>query len=222
MKGLGWSGVATIWRAVGEAAYPRTKRALDVLVAALGLVLGAPLLVLLAALIRLDSPGQALHWQWRVGRGDRLFRMVKFRTMRAGAEGELGPMLEGDPFARTSWQQWQKLYRDPRLTRVGRWLRPTSLDELPQLWNVLRREMSLVGPRPIQPSQRDAYGPALESYVKLAPGMTGLWQVSGRNRLSFAERVALDRRYMSKRSLRLDLGILLRTVVIVLRAEGAF
>ncbi len=198
------------------------KRALDMLTAALGLILGAPLLLLISALVRMDSPGPALHWQWRVGRGDRLFRMVKFRSMRAGAEDELDSMLEGDPLTRTTWQELQKLYRDPRLTRVGRRLRRTSLDELPQLWNVLRGEMSLVGPRPILPSQRAAYGLALESYIRLPPGITGLWQVSGRNRLSFAERVALDQRYVKERSLRLDLQILLRTVVIVFRSEGAF
>ncbi len=221
-KRLGCSGAATIWRGVEDAAYPTIKRALDMVAAAVGLVIGTPLLLLIAALIRIDSPGPVLHWQWRVGRGDRLIRMVKFRTMRAGAEEELEPMLEGDPFARATWRQWQKLYRDPRLTRVGRRLRSTSLDELPQLWNVLRGELSLVGPRPILPSQRSAYGPALESYIQMTPGMTGLWQVSGRNRLSFAERVALDQRYWRVRSLRLDLTILMHTVMVVLRAEGAF
>ncbi len=220
--GLAGAGIARVWRKVGEYTYPVTKRVLDVLAAAVGLILGAPLLLLVAGLIRLDTGGPVLYWQRRVGRGGRTFWMVKFRTMRVGAEGDLEPMLEGDPDARATWEQWQKLYQDPRLTRTGRWLRRTSLDELPQLWNVLKGEMSLVGPRPILPFQRAAYGQALANYSQALPGMTGLWQVSGRNRLSFAERVALDRRYVQERSLRLDLWILLRTVAVVLRGSGAF
>ncbi len=224
MRGLGAVSTAAgeTWEVVGAGLYALLKRALDVAVAALGLLLASPLLLTLAVLIRLDSPGPALYRQWRVGRGGRLFRMFKFRTMRQGAEGDLARLLQGDPRARLTWEQWQKLVHDPRLTRLGRWLRRTSLDELPQLWNVLKGDMSLVGPRPILPSQRALYGPAMAGYIQMRPGVTGLWQVSGRNRLSFDERVALDQRYLAERGLRMDLWILLRTVVVVLRGEGAF
>ncbi len=198
------------------------RRALDLFLALLALALALPLLLLVAAAVRLDSPGPVLFRQERLGRGGRPFRLLKFRTMRPGAEMELPLLLQDDPARRLSWEQFGKLWQDPRLTRSGRFLRRFSLDELPQLVNVLRGEMSLVGPRPILPSQREAYGPAFEAYRRVRPGLTGLWQVQGRNLTSFAERARLDALYLERRSLRGDLIILLRTLPCVLRGEGAY
>jgi lipopolysaccharide/colanic/teichoic acid biosynthesis glycosyltransferase len=198
------------------------RRAFDVVVALAVLALTAPLLGIVALLIRAGSPGPALLRQRRVGRGGAGFEMLKFRTMRHGADGDLTDALERDPDLRLTWQQYQKLLYDPRLTPLGRRLRRYSLDELPQLWNVVRGEMSLVGPRPFLPEQRPFYGAVYEEYVRVRPGITGLWQVSGRNNLSFEERVELDARYLRERSPLMDLAILLRTLGAVLRAKGAF
>lgn len=198
------------------------KRVLDVTGALIGLAMSAPVMLLIALLVRLDSRGPVFHRQLRVGRAGARFRMYKIRTMHVDADDLVERRLERDPVSALSWHEFQKLYDDPRITRAGRVLRRWSLDELPQLVNVLRGEMSLVGPRPILPTQRDVYGPALREYVRVRPGLTGLWQVSGRNRLSFSERVALDRAYIANRTTRRDLGILLRTVFAVLRRDGAY
>jgi len=206
----------------GRRAYERIKRCLDIALGTAVILAALPLMGVIALLIRLDSGGPLLIRQIRVGGGGAGFTMLKFRTMRTGADEDLEDALTRDPDLRLTWEQFQKLLHDPRLTPVGRRLRRYSLDELPQLWNVLRGEMSLVGPRPFLPEQREFYGPTFEEYAKVRPGMTGLWQVSGRNRLSFEERVALDTAYLKGRSLSLDLSILARTVWIVARATGAF
>jgi len=194
------------------------KRAMDVVGAAAGLVLGAPLLALIAVAIRLDSPGSIIFRQTRVGAGGRRFQIYKFRSMYEGAESEvelLRDLNEADgPLF--------KIQDDPRLTRVGRFLRRTSLDELPQLWNVLRGEMSLVGPRPPIPAEVAGYKAWHEKRLEVRPGMTGLWQVSGRSLLSFDEMVLLDIYYIENWSLWLDLKILLRTVPQVLFGNGAY
>jgi lipopolysaccharide/colanic/teichoic acid biosynthesis glycosyltransferase len=192
-----------------------------VALAALGILLGLPLFALIALLIHLDSPGPVFYRQTRVGKGGTPFCLFKFRTMAAGAPEQLEAALERDPALRLSYLQFQKLWDDPRLTRLGRFLRRTSLDELPQLWNVVWGEMSLVGPRPILPDQAGLYGPSLPLYISVRPGLTGLWQVSGRNRLSFAERARLDERYIRNWSLLWDLRLLARTVGVVLRGDGA-
>jgi lipopolysaccharide/colanic/teichoic acid biosynthesis glycosyltransferase len=203
------------------------KRALDLAVAGPGLVLALPVMLLIAVAIRLDSPGAALFRQERVGRGGWAFRMLKFRTMEEGAEERLGPGgpsggEAGGGETGTTWGEYQKLSEDPRVTRVGRILRRSSLDELPQLWNVLRGEMTLVGARPILPEQAADYGAAFEAYTRAPPGLTGLWQVSGRSRLPFQARVEWDERYRRSSSLGLDLRILLRTVVAVISRDGAW
>jgi lipopolysaccharide/colanic/teichoic acid biosynthesis glycosyltransferase len=198
------------------------KRGTDILLALICLVVTAPLMLLLVALIQLDSPGPALYRQWRIGAGGRPFRILKLRSMVDGADENLAGYLQGNPARKTDWEQYQKLTDDPRLTRVGCFLRRWSLDELPQLMNVLSGEMSLVGPRPILPSQREIYGSRIKLYIQAKPGMTGLWQVSGRNRTSFAERVDWDARYVQNWSLRLDVLILLRTLGVILSGEGAF
>jgi lipopolysaccharide/colanic/teichoic acid biosynthesis glycosyltransferase len=148
--------------------------------------------------------------------------MWKLRTMRASSDAALEQAFQDDPGLRLTWELTQKLYQDPRLTRAGRWLRRFSFDELPQLWNVIVGDMSLVGPRPILPAQVEAYGEAIAEYFQVLPGMTGLWQVRGRNLLSFAERVELDQDYLRLRSWWLDLWILARTIWVAVRGVGAF
>jgi len=194
------------------------KRAIDVVGAVLGLILGAPLLALIALAIRLDSPGPVLFRQTRMGTGGQVFEMYKFRSMHEGAEEAREALadlneIEGPIF---------KIRDDPRLTRVGRFLRHTSLDELPQLINVLRGEMSLVGPRPPLPSEVERYQEWHKKRLEAPPGMTGLWQVSGRSRLSFDEMVLLDIYYIENWSPWLDFKILVRTVPKVLFGEGAY
>jgi exopolysaccharide production protein ExoY len=198
------------------------KRWMDLLGALAGLLILSPLFILIAVLIYLESRGPALFRQIRIGQGGLPFQMLKFRTMYVGSEWDLDLHLENNPQHRLSFDHFQKLVNDPRLTPLGRFLRRSSLDELPQLWNVLLGEMSLVGPRPFLPEQLEFYGPAYESYILARPGMTGLWQVSGRNRLSFAERVRLDESYISTWSLGLDIWILWKTAAAVLRREGAY
>ena len=184
------------------------------------LIVLSPLLLVLAWLIRRDgSPATFEHY--RVGCGGRLFRCIKFRTMRPNAERALHEVLARDAALRAEWQRDQKLANDPRVTPLGRWLRRSSLDELPQLLNVLRGEMALVGPRPITVPELRRYGPARWKYLSVPPGMTGLWQVSGRNWTTYDERVELDQLYVKNRSAWLDCKILAKTVVVVLTRHGA-
>lgn len=194
----------------------RAKRAIDIAGASIGLLLAAPLLVVLVLLIRVTSPGPALFWQRRCGHRGRIFWMPKLRTMCIGAE-EQRPLLEhlnemdGPVF---------KIRRDPRITRLGGFLRRYSLDELPQLWAVLRGEMSLVGPRPPIPGEVMRYTHRERLRLSVRPGLTCLWQVAGRNQLAFEDWIRLDLEYIESRSLRQDLWILLRTVPAVLRGTG--
>jgi Undecaprenyl-phosphate galactose phosphotransferase WbaP len=180
------------------------------------------LVALLGLLIRLDSPGSLFYGHSRLGLAANRFRAWKFRSMMQDADRRLAEYLERHPELREEWEQDQKLKNDPRVTRVGRFLRKTSLDELPQLWNVLRGEMSLVGPRPIVEEEVKRYGPLFNLYTKVRPGLTGLWQVSGRNDTTYAERVAMDAYYVRNWSPWLDLYILARTVWVVLFGKGAY
>jgi lipopolysaccharide/colanic/teichoic acid biosynthesis glycosyltransferase len=148
--------------------------------------------------------------------------MLKFRTMQLGVENALEEGVQQSPDNSITTEQFQKLLDDPRLTRVGRTLRRSSIDELPQLWNVLLGDMSLVGPRPFLPEQQGYYGASYSDYILVRPGMTGLWQVSGRSRLSFTDRVQLDAYYLRNWSLWLDFRILARTLWVVVRGEGAY
>jgi lipopolysaccharide/colanic/teichoic acid biosynthesis glycosyltransferase len=198
------------------------KRWMDVAVAGPCLLLALPVMGLISIAIRIDSPGPVIFRQVRIGRGGRPFQMLKFRTMDEGAEEVQRMGIPGDLETEAAWRKYQKLLDDPRVTRVGRLLRRWSLDEIPQLWNVLRGEMTLVGARPILPEQRTNYGPAFEAYTLAPPGLTGLWQVSGRSRLSFLARVEWDERYRQSCSLSLDLRILLRTIVVVATRDGAW
>lgn len=195
--------------------------ALNQLAAAALLVLLALPMGIAAWLIWKRDGAPILFGHYRVGQDGRLFRCLKFRTMVRDSEAVLARLLREDPQARAEWERDQKLADDPRITPVGRFLRRTSLDELPQLFNVLRGQMLLVGPRPITAGELERYRQARWHYLCVRPGMTGLWQVSGRNDTSYDERVELDRRYVERRSAWMDCGILLRTVKVVLRSEGA-
>jgi undecaprenyl-phosphate galactose phosphotransferase len=185
------------------------------------LVLLAPLMGVVAFLIWRRDGAPLLFAHYRVGHDGKLFRCMKFRTMYRDAERMLAELLEKDPAARAEWQREQKLLRDPRVTPIGHFLRRTSLDELPQLFNVLRGDMSLVGPRPITVGELTRYGRVRWHYLSVRPGMTGLWQVSGRNNTSYEERVALDQRYVEERSVWMNLHILLKTVKVVVARDGA-
>ena len=176
-----------------------------------------PVILLLGLLVRRDG-GPAFYVQDRVGLDGRVFRLWKLRTMVIDADARLAAHLAADPALRAEWDETQKLKRDPRITAVGRLLRKTSLDELPQLWNVLKGDMSLVGPRPMMPEQRALY-PG-RAYYAMRPGLTGPWQVSDRNATSFAGRAEFDADYARRMSLATDLGIIVLTVWVVLRGTG--
>ncbi|MDM0108703.1 sugar transferase [Variovorax sp. J22R24] len=180
-----------------------------------------PLYLLVAAAVLVGTGGPVHYWQTRLGQGGRPFRCYKFRSMVKEADRVLERHLESDPAARVRWDKFQKLDNDPRITRVGRVIRRWSLDELPQFFNVLKGDMSLVGPRPCMVRQRSMYGRSWPYYCHMRPGITGLWQVSGRNRLPYADRVALDTRYVEEWSLRLDMEILARTLWVVLSGDGS-
>jgi len=198
----------------------RFKRAFDITFClTVGLVI-LPFAALLALLIRLDSPGSVFFTQERIGKGGRTFRIIKFRTMQMDAEERLCRLLEKDQDCAEQWHKKQKLDDDPRITRVGYWLRRTSIDELPQLVNVFLGTMSLVGPRPIVDNEIEKYGRHYRTYSRVRPGLTGLWQISGRNSTGYARRVALDVAYVRNWSIYMDLWILARTVLEVLRLSG--
>jgi len=204
-----------------KSVFPIAKRALDMIGAGLGLVLLSPFFLIVALMVRADG-GPAFFAHQRVGRGGKLFGCLKFRSMVIDSQARLEALLASDPAARAEWEATRKLKNDPRITRIGRFLRSTSLDELPQLINVLRGEMSLVGPRPVQEAEIDRYyGASAAHYMAVRPGITGLWQVSGRSETSYESRVALDVSYVSRPSLLADLSILLRTPVAVLSRRGA-
>lgn len=199
----------------------RQKRVMDILGASIGLVFLGPLLALVALLIKLDSPGPVFYRQRRMGKHGEALGMVKFRTMHVNAEQMLKAYLAENPHMRDEWNCYQKLHQDPRITRVGAWLRRFSIDELPQLWNVLMGEMSLVGPRPIMLDQEVPYGEIIKHYVRVLPGITGMWQISGRNRTTFSQRAEFDMRYVMNWSIWLDVYILIRTVWVVISRDGA-
>jgi Undecaprenyl-phosphate galactose phosphotransferase WbaP len=194
---------------------------LNQLVALVLLMLLTPLMAVVTFLIWRRDGAPVLFAHYRVGQGGKLFRCMKFRTMLRNSEQVLSDLLRDDPQARAEWARDQKLGNDPRITPVGHFLRKSSLDELPQLLNVLRGEMSLVGPRPITVAELTRYGKVRWHYLSVRPGITGLWQVSGRNNTTYEERVALDRHYVEARSLWLDVGILVKTVRVVVAREGA-
>ena len=200
------------------------KRTGDIVFSLAVLSLGSPLFVLLALLVKVTSKGPVFYVQKRVGRGYSDFGCIKFRTMRRDADRILSAVLSASPDLQEEFRNDFKLRNDPRITRLGRFLRRSSLDELPQFVNVLRGEMSVVGPRPIVQQELPRYGQRMEKVLAVRPGLTGLWQVSGRNNLSYRKRVQLDLYYARYRSLKMDFRIILRTIRVVLdpRDRGAY
>ncbi|MFL9907820.1 sugar transferase [Paraburkholderia sp. RL17-337-BIB-A] len=198
-----------------------TKRALDIVGASALLLVLIPIFLVIGCVVLSDG-GPAFFGHRRVGKGGRPFRCLKFRSMVPKADLVLAELLATDAKAREEWNCDFKLKNDVRITPVGRFLRKTSLDELPQLWNVLRGDMSLVGPRPIITEELERYGVDAHYYLAVRPGLTGLWQVSGRNDVDYATRVALDVTYVKERSTLRDISILLRTFKVVLDGCGAY
>jgi Undecaprenyl-phosphate galactose phosphotransferase WbaP len=197
------------------------KRVFDLFAALVLLVLGALPLLYIALRIKRDG-GPAIFVHKRVGQSGKIFPCFKFRTMQVDAEDRLRELLAHDPAARAKWEHEFKLRADPRITPIGEFLRQTSLDELPQLFNVIRGEMSLVGPRPIISTELSKYGDDVDYFLMVRPGMTGLWQVSGRNDVNYETRVYLDTWYVKNWSLWYDIAILFKTIRVVLRRDGAY
>ena len=195
-------------------------RALDIIATIFLLVLFLPLMCLCALAVLTTSKGPLLFSQPRIGRDGRLFNCLKFRTMVDNAESSMDQILQGSPEAQAQWQAVQKLKHDPRVTPIGHFMRRYCIDELPQLFNVLRGDMSIVGPRPIVPAEQDRFGNNFAAYCSVKPGLTGIWQVSGRHSLSYQQRVELDAQYARSKCLSLDLLILWRTVPIVFMGQN--
>lgn len=198
------------------------KRAMDLFLTITGGVVVLPICLLIALAIKLDSKGSVLYTQERIGKDGRSFQALKFRSMVSDADSILDECLSSNPHAKAQWETHQKIKNDPRITRVGKVLRKLSLDELPQLVNVLRGDMSLVGPRPCMPDQIALYGWVWNLYKRVRPGITGQWQVSGRNETSYKERAAMDAYYIRNWSIWLDIHILARTIAVVISRDGAY
>jgi lipopolysaccharide/colanic/teichoic acid biosynthesis glycosyltransferase len=203
-------------------AYEFWKRAFDLAVAIPAFVVALPLMVVLGIVIRIDSPGPVVFRQTRLGKDCKPFRFYKFRTMWVDARSRYPELYRYQYDAETIRTMRFKLIEDPRLTRVGRYLRRTSLDELPNLWNVILGEITLVGPRPEIPEMLPYYEEWQRAKFSVKPGLTGLAQVGGRGWLSFQDTIAADLRYVSERSFRFDLWVTLRTVVEIVKRQGAF
>lgn len=211
-------------RAPLSSPYAATKRVLDVLGVVVLAVVFSPVIlgIVIIALVQRE-PGSIIYRHRRVGQDGRAFECLKFRTMVPNADQVLRELLKRDPAIRAEWMRDHKLRCDPRVTRLGKFLRRTSLDELPQLWNVMRGEMSLVGPRPVVREELLRYGRRVRAYFSAKPGITGLWQVKGRNDTDYRRRVALDAYYVRNQNLLLDLYILFNTTRVVLGAgSGAY
>ena len=200
------------------------KRIGDIVFSLIVLTLGSPIFILIAILVKLSSPGSVFYIQKRVGRNYREFGCIKFRTMYKDADDLLPNLLEKYPLMRKEFENDFKLRQDPRITKLGRFLRRSSLDELPQFFNVLKGEMSVVGPRPIVSNEIIKYSLFMEEVISVRPGLTGLWQVSGRNNLSYKKRVELDLFYARNRNFLLDLEIIILTLGVLLfpMDRGAF
>jgi lipopolysaccharide/colanic/teichoic acid biosynthesis glycosyltransferase len=197
------------------------KRLADLALAIPAALFAAPLMLVVAWAVKLQDGGPMFYLQSRIGLGGGTFPLIKFRTMATDASERLAQLLRDDPAAAQEWKDKQKLTNDPRITPVGRFLRRSSLDELPQLLNVILGHMSLVGPRPMLVDQPIEYGPVYDAYCGARPGLTGLWQVSGRNNTTFRRRSELDARYLRGWSLTGDLFLMVRTVGVLLNQAGA-
>lgn len=209
-------------RPAGRSLQLTTMRLCDIFISLCALIFLAPLLLITALLIKLEDGGSIFYAQRRIGKGGKEFACYKFRSMHVRSAELLREILETDAQARREWEADHKLRNDPRITRIGKFLRKTSLDELPQLWNVLRGDMSLVGPRPIVQAEVYKYGKSFRSYTSTLPGITGLWQVMGRNDVSYQRRVALDRLFATRRNLRVYFNIIIMTIPAVLMQKGSY
>jgi Undecaprenyl-phosphate galactose phosphotransferase WbaP len=198
------------------------KRFFDVSICVLAALMISPMFLIVGLAVKLTSPGPMFYWQRRIGRNGKEFRLWKFRTMVVDADAVLEKHLQNDASLRAEWQRDQKLRNDPRITAIGTALRRTSLDELPQFWNILCGEMSLVGPRPIRQPEVEKYGTIFDQYRRVTPGLTGMWQISGRNNTTYERRTQLDEYYVRNWSITLDLYILLRTLKTIILTEGAY
>ncbi len=198
----------------------RGKRIFDILFSLAVLVIFSPVYILISLLIYLSSPGPILYRQRRVGKNGRLFTCMKFRTMIVGADKMLEQLLQSCPDCRAEFENTFKLKDDPRITPIGRWLRWTSLDEFPQFWNVLVGDMSVVGPRPLVPEELTKYGDAIDQVLSIRPGITGLWQVSGRNDIPYPKRIQIDVYYVRHHHFWLDTWIVLKTIGVVIFPKG--
>lgn len=199
------------------------KRTMDIVGATIGLIVLSPLLLTVALIIKLTSPGKVIYRQQRIGRNGKPFYLYKFRSMYPNAEERLKEILANDPKAREEWETKRKLSRDPRITPIGHFIRKTSIDELPQLWNILKGDISIVGPRPVSAEEIEKfYKEYRVYYYSVRPGLTGLWQVSGRSNTDYAYRVQTDVWYVENWSLWLDIVIILKTFEVLLKREGAY
>lgn len=218
---------------VCEVRHLPTKRVFDIIFSLCALTFGLPLFALIALTIRLTSPGKAVYFHERIGRGGKPFHCYKFRTMYADADERLQELLENDPEIRREWESCHKLKNDPRVTPIGQFLRKTSLDELPQFWNVLKGDLSVVGPRPVVHAEVQKHlGAKAAKILSVRPGLTGIWQVSGRSDTSYVTRIKLDEKYVDhvhRRSaplsldlIALDLKLIVKTIPSMISTKGAY
>ena len=198
------------------------KRLFDITVAATAILFLSPLLVMLAALVKFSDGGRVFYGHRRIGQNGKNFYCLKFRTMVENGDEVLASHFLNNPASREQWDTTRKLHNDPRVTNVGQVLRKLSLDELPQLFNILAGDMSFVGPRPVMEDELERYGSTVDYYLKSRPGLTGLWQISGRNDVSYRTRIALDRHYIENWSFVCDLKIIVRTLPVVFSSRGSY
>ncbi|WP_229750399.1 sugar transferase [Paenibacillus nasutitermitis] len=219
MEGASLYGTHPLERKKSKRSYLMMKRAMDIIMAFIGLVCISPAFIVIAIIIKMEDPkGSIFFHQVRIGKHEKPFKMFKFRSMVSNAEELLEDLLAKNEINGAMF----KMKEDPRITRIGKFIRRTSIDELPQLWNVIRGDMSLVGPRPPLPREVEEYTNYDKLRLKVTPGCTGLWQISGRNELSFHEMVQLDLLYIKKRSVLYDIKIILKTVRVLLGSKDAY
>ncbi len=201
--------------------YNYVKRTADILISGISLIILSPVFLLIYVMIKLDSEGKVIFSQMRIGKDGKQFKLYKFRTMVPNADDKLKDILANNEEAKKEYEINKKLKNDPRITKIGNFLRKTSLDELPQLVNVLKGEMSIIGPRPYLPREKDDMKAYYNSIIQSKPGITGLWQVSGRSNTTFDERLKIDLEYNDEKSLKQDCRILIKTISVILKREGA-
>ena len=201
--------------------YSVIKRIFDFILSLLAIIILSPIFLIIAIIVRIDSKGPAFYVQKRIGLNGKLFKIYKFRTMVVGADKKLRKYLEENPEALEEYEKYKKLNDDPRTTKMGIFLRKTSLDELPQLINIIKGEMSIVGPRPYLLKEKKDMGKYYDSIITCKPGLTCIWQVSGRSNLSFQQRLDLDMEYLNKRSIKLDIILIFKTFYKIFKSEGA-